>query len=53
VGLGVGTADGSGLGDREGIRVGAGVVGDGVLKVVGTGEGAGEGMHVVHVSSSQ
>jgi len=46
VGLGVGMAEGIELGDRVGIIVGAGVVGDGVTTFVGVRVGDGVGTHV-------
>jgi len=52
VGLGVGTIDGNGLGEGVGTTVGDGVVGDGVLKLVGDGDGAGVGIQVVHCKAT-
>jgi len=46
VGLGVGMVEGIWLGDRVGITVGAGVVGDGVITFVGVRVGDGVGTQV-------
>lgn len=47
-GLGVGMFDGTWLGERVGMIVGAGVVGDGVIMFVGDWVGDGVGLQVEH-----
>lgn len=47
-GLGLGIAEGIVLGDTVGITLGAGVVGDGVITLVGSKVGDGVGVQVEH-----
>lgn len=47
MGLGVGMVEGSALGDVVGTTVGDGVVGEGVIKLVGSGVGDGVGVQVL------